>query len=221
MESWLGVIIVGSLWLVGAVITATLQFVLVHIWDKRDGITDKNPFIAAAAILGINLFLWPFVFRSVWEWYGPRLAVKLRLKPEWTIESGNERSFSSWRLKDEAGLQAEAICYSPGEPTHIKVVSDHDEIDYRVRMIAPRETPPTEWTPLKRPSKAAWARSTRRLRERGEYYDESPAFSASPELKPGKYHAEFRVHLSTGELEEVSQLTFVVPQHKRSLSKHP
>ena len=205
-----GLITVAAIWFSGALITAALQFVLVRFWDRRDGTPHKNPIITAVAIFAINVFLWPFVFQSVWIWYGPRLAVMLRLRPRWTVEASTERAVRDWRLRDGTGFQGEAICYESGEPAHIRVSCDHDVVDYRLRMIAPRHDSATDWVAMERPSKEEWNEETREYRKRGEYYDETPVFGVSPQLEPGKYEVEFRVRLPSGETEELSGVTFVV-----------
>lgn len=209
-----GYILLAILWGCGALTTAALHF----FWSKAgrdEGKPSGNSLIFVAAVsLVLNLFLWPVFLVVLWEFYRPKLAVLFRIRPGWSLHGKGERESRQWEARDKQSVSANVSYDEEAQQPFIRVDSCHKKIDFRARMIAPRQTDATEWFPMKRPTLEEFEEQAKRfLEEAGEVAEKDFSFRATPQIKkPGKYQIDFRVQLRSGETEELSSVILIVPE---------
>ncbi len=209
-----GYFLLSSIWICGTLLVAILYFNWCKEVDEKKGTVRNSLFGAVATSLIFNLFAWPFVLIPMLEYYRPRLAVLFRVRPAWTLRKKGERESWQWQADDQQSVNAE-VGYDTGEEQpFIRVDACHKRVDFRARMVAPRETKPTEWFPMKRPTKEEQAEGAKTfLEEEGEIAEKDFSFRTTPQIKnAGKYQIEFRILLRSGDYQELSPLTLIVPE---------
>lgn len=158
----------------------------------------------------LSLICWPFfligLLGEYCEDWLPRIAVRLGLRPAWSLPSGADGSNHTWKLQDGTEVSASALGLGKDEPAEISVDMENGTAEYRVRRVAPEPLPATKWRLMKRLSPEEYADQT----EEEEDLHATPPFESKLKLEPGKYVVEFRVENAEGQLEELSGLALVV-----------
>ena len=192
---WLTVL---KIWVVGWLICAVESLLSKPFRRKYSGSeAARLPFyarlkefgIAVIGSLALTMLFWPGFVIGACEDVWPKLAVRLGLRPQWTLLQPNDIMHNTWTLADGTEFIASVSGYKAKEPAEFTADLESGSVSFRVRMVAPKELPPTEWKRMRRMSREEWAYET----EEEESLDETPPLRSHVKFDKGRYIVDFRV----------------------------
>jgi hypothetical protein len=199
--------VLGMVWLIGAIFYGTRMWLGTLRDRKQEG---EEPFAAFLPTLlipyALNLVLWPGALLSDFEDYAPKLAIKLGLRPDWSVLQPAERMIAEWTTTNGINLSATAIGLSIQEPARITVESNTDFVEVRILQIAPENKVLLPWKSMPSMSDRDYEET---IEEESELNDKRP-FAIRKKLDRGRYLVEFRVQDKKGEYEVFSGIPMVV-----------
>lgn len=202
----------GAIWILGWLLT-----VVCMLFFDPDQASEPKPGDWRGRVIAscvINWVLWPFLLPAFLDKRKLHRDMQTGKRPRWIVldKAKGEESARHWTLSDGIPFAASAFGGSSTRRSHISAdYCDHDElteqIEYRVRMIAPEPQAASAWKPLRfRP------RRSEPDPENEDAVDEyvSYRYGSSMRLGRGKYEVEFRVPNKNGNIEECSGVILIV-----------